>query len=99
MKNKQMTLEELDTMVSDLLFYGVKIDYHVRIAQSIDRKKIVCFLAFKIAGFKMREIAEYFGNTEENIRHLIRKAEGLNSVDKIFHFQVEKVANFINFAK
>ena len=56
-------------------------------------------MAFKIAGFKMREIAEYFGNTEENIRHLIRKAEGLNSVDKIFHFQIEKVANFINFAK
>ena len=47
MKNKQMTLEELDTMVS--IFYGVKIDYHARVAQSIDRKKMVCFLAFKIA--------------------------------------------------
>ena len=99
MKNKRMTIEELDTLVANLLFYGVKIDYHDRVAQSIDRKKIVCFLAFKIAGFKMREIAEYFGNTEENIRHLIRKGEGLNSVDKIFHFQIEKVANFINFAK
>ena len=94
-----MTLEELDTMVSNLLFYGVKIDYHTRMVQSIDRKKIVCFLAFKIAGFKMNEIAEYFGNTDKNIRYLIKKAEDMNSVDKIFHFQIEKVANFINFAK
>ena len=99
MRNKQMTLEELDTMVSNLLFYGVKIDYHNRMAQSIDRKKMVCILAFKTAKFKIPEIAEYFGNTDKNIRYLIKTAEGLNSVDKIFHFQIEKVANFINFAK
>ena len=99
MRNKEMTMQDLDKLVSDLLFYGAKIDYQSRNAQCIDRKRIVCILAFKTAKFRIPEIAEYFGNTDKNIRYLIKTAEGLNSVDKIFHFQIEKVANFINFAK
>ena len=99
MKNKRMTLEELDTLVSDLLFYGVKIDYRIKNAQSHDRKRIVCFLALKVAKITLPEIAEYFENSIMNIRYHVKIAEGINSVDKIFHFQIEKVANFINFAK
>lgn len=99
MRNKQMTLEELDALVSDLLFYGAKIDYRIKNAQSHDRKRIVCFLALKVANFTLTELAEYFENSEVNIRYHVKKAQEMNSVDKIFHFQIEKVTNFINFAK
>lgn len=99
MKNKQMTLEELDQLVADLLFYGAKIEYLGQSRQVVDRKRMICYLAVKTANFTIRELAEYFGNTEKNIRYLVKSAESMAEIDKIFFYQIEKVSNFINFAK
>ena len=55
MKNKQMTLEELDQLVADLLFYGAKIEYLGQSRQVVDRKRMICYLAVKTANFTIRE--------------------------------------------
>ena len=96
MKNKRMTVENIDGLVAKLLFFGLKIEYNRRSEAIMYRKKIVCFLAFKIAKLTKDEIAEFFGDHRDNIIAHVHKAEELFVVDPIFHHQIRKVIKYMH---